>query len=256
MALKRLSEIINGLTFQLHELPLVHTTKTEHMRNIISAQCLAPRLCPVFNEALLYLFYGKPAYRIAKPDKPTTEVIYSPVCFVFKPYSELTSLIRRIYPFDSGAGASGRFQPHVTPDELDRFFLDPIVESAKRIVGLFFGDNRRYYWGQPKGTLEFSLEDTSAAKYYTLQSERGILDYDDRRSAIEFQAYDKLVLRESLLAVVLPEFLLDDTLIWDAIRDWRTVPITYGSATVGIPSEYSAVIREKLDVFYRDRNLF
>jgi len=25
---------------------------------------------------------------------------------------------------------------------------------------------------------------------------------------------------------------------------------------VGIPSEYSAVIREKLDVFYRDRNLF
>ena len=246
-----LSVIVNSRTSDLHELPLVHTTKTEYIHNIISACSLSPSPCPVFKEPLLYLFYGRPAYRIAKPDKPTTDVIYCPICLVFKPYSDLKGLIARIFPFDSGAGTSGRFNSHIRKDELDRYQLTPLIESAKQVVSLFFGENRKYYFGKARAGLSFAPEDATAAKYYTLVSELGTHDYDDRRSAIEIQARTSFVLRDALLAVVLPECLLDLPVIRDTIiRDWRALPLTYGSQFGGIPSEYSAIIREKLDEFY------
>ena len=64
-------------------LPLMHVTKAETFaRYLAKNEKLEPRTCPVFGEALLYFFYGRPAYKLDNENPIITDEYLFPVCFI------------------------------------------------------------------------------------------------------------------------------------------------------------------------------
>src|SRR5437763_15799276 len=81
-----LSEIVTSETAAVEELPLVHTTRCEILPSILaSGELRSITECDVFHEHLIYLFYGRPAYRYALGSEPSGTLDLCPVAFVFKP---------------------------------------------------------------------------------------------------------------------------------------------------------------------------
>ena len=234
------------------ELPLVHSTRCEKFADIAKARSLIPQLCPVFGEPLIYLFYGRPAYRSKNGSTPSTDIAYCPVCFVFKPYTISAQLIR-LFPFDSGASKGGLFEPHISRTDTDNFQLSLTLESARRTINFFFETNAKFFVGEPKRGLFIPDAELEALNYYQLVSHEGDEAYDDRRSAIEVQANIAIELRDTLLAVILPfSFLQESDIRKVIVKDWRTYPITYSTVRGTIPSEYVRVIAEKLRSYLED----
>lgn len=250
---RSLSQILAECNPVSGKLPLVHVTKSEFMNSIIHEGSLSTRVCRFFNEELIYFFYGRPSYRIGSPEKPTTQLLHFPVCFVFKPDAEIGSGISRVYPFDSGAGMSNFFSPDVIEGDLQHFELNPTIDSAQRTVAYFFHSNERYFNGEAKEGLLFTETDAIAERYYRLVRHAGEERYDDRRSSIEVQFKSRLTLEENLMAVVLPRGLLDAPGVLEAIHQWKALPIVYCSVWGTIPSEYTAVIREKLANLFTEK---
>lgn len=227
-------------------LPLVHNTKAEYLDSIIRVSSLIPRMWNVFHEDLLYLFYGRPAYRVSKGRLPSTEPAYCPVCFVLKPPS-IDSGGCRLYPFDTGAAKSGMFLPHIQPEFLAPYSLSPFINNARRIVSFFFGSNLSYYSGFARKGLTFKPSDMIVALYYKLISEHGQRSYDDRRSAIEVQVTKPIALYNSLQMVILPLSYLQQPSVRKAIfSDWQVAPRHYDFTDGTSPQEYTPIIRHIL----------
>ena len=227
------------------ELPLIHTSRCEFLPSIISTGTLEPRPCEVFKESLLYLFYGRPAYRSTKGTKSGEPIALCPVCFVFKPRTVSRS-VQRIYPCDSGAVAHDRLIPEITAADLNRLAVEPQIENARRIVSLLFQSNRDYFIGKVVSGKTFDVG-TSEARFYSLLQRPGPVDYDDRKSAIEVQVDHSISLAEQLLYVVLPKEFLEEPAIQNAIINvWNCDPITYPTFNGDAPAVYYAVVRQKV----------
>jgi hypothetical protein len=102
----RLWKWLEQITPSCSSLSWCHSTDAFALRNILESGMFVPRLCPVFKKDLLYFFYGRPAYR-----KSTGESIgipaRAPVVFVLAP--DLVDMGVRVFPFDTGAYAAGRY---------------------------------------------------------------------------------------------------------------------------------------------------
>jgi hypothetical protein len=243
---RRFARFVDSHPTMAEELPLVHSTRCEKFSEIANSRNLTTQLCSVFNEPLLYLFYGRPAYRSKSGTNPATSIAYCPVCFVFKPYT-ISKEVVRVFPFDSGASKGGLFEPHVSSTEADRFQLTSTLESARRATSLFFDTNQKFFIGEPKRDLLIPATELEALSYYRLISHDGEDTYDDRRSAIEIQASTAITLKDTLLAVILPlSFLQEPNIRKVLVEQWRTYPITYSTVRGTIPSEYVRVITERL----------
>src|SRR6267143_5092924 len=83
-------------------------------------------------------------------------------------------------------------------------------------------------------------------KHPALLMRTGLVDYDDRKSAIEVQVNQTITLRDQLLFVVLPKEFLEETAIRDAIINvWNCDPVIYATFQGDTPASYYAVVREK-----------
>jgi hypothetical protein len=227
-----------------NELPLVHNTTCSRLREITGTGSLDPRPCPVFNEPLIYFFYGRPIFRPRGPgDSPDTRVVLCPVCLIFKPRA--IEPWSRVFPFDSGAASGGRFDPLIPAAHRDRYLLQSTISTARRVVEAFFDTNNHYYLGDPRKLLDNGgVEEVQ--KYFTLISSTGPAEFDDRRSAIEVQSRKAIALRDNLYAVILPAAFLDVLQIREAVvSEWRAIPITYETHRGAVPNEYVRVIVEK-----------
>ena len=81
-------------------LPLVHTTSAYSFADLCDGDSIDPRYCKWFKKDLIYLFYGRPAYRTEEAE--FTDLSFNwPIIFVFDP--EKIDGITSIYPFDTGA---------------------------------------------------------------------------------------------------------------------------------------------------------
>ena len=227
------------------ELPLVHSTLCDNLQSIAAESALRPTDCPVFGMPLVYLFYGRPSYRSRKGATPDTRINYCPVCFIFKP-SRLLAAPTRIFPFDSGAAKGGRFSRFISAAEADRYALSPAIKSIQQFTHKFFESNGDYFVGVPRSGLVIPADQHEAMRYYHLVSSDEPASFDDRRSAIEVQYSDPILLRDTLWAVVLPTtFLSDDNIHHAIVSEWGAFPITYNFVLGSLPSEYSSVIRAK-----------
>lgn len=234
------------------ELPVVHSTLVEHFRSVAAAGFLTPRGCPVFGEPLVYLFYGRPAYRSSRGGHPETNIQYCPICFIFKT-SFLVEQPARIYPFDTGAAMSGRFQPHIDPADTGAFQLAPMLASVLKFTNLFFDANEHYFLGTPKRDPVIPLTETAAIRYHAFVTHGGPETYDDRRSAIELQYRDPIPLKGMLWAVAMPTSFLEDPVIRKTVvGEWGAFPLTYNIVRGTAPGEYSSVIRALYERWLRE----
>lgn len=231
------------------QLPMVHTSRCEWAASLVATPELEARSCSVYGEDLLYLFYGRPAYR------PKTtgfhDIPYCPMCFILKLNRHSLNL-RRVMPVDSGGVSESKFQPHLDPTQLDHLELDASIESAQKIVQVFYKDNRSYLVGNCQPLSSFAdASDDLVKRYITMLHDRDISRADDRRSAVEFQATGKVSLKDDLQAIVLPECLLDNYVLKRTIlEEWNALPITYPVVAATSPSEYVPVIRDRVMAFY------
>jgi hypothetical protein len=247
--LGRFANYVKACAAETAELPVVHSTRCERFSGIAATQSLSPTLCEVFNEPLLYLFYGRPSYASKMGTRPSTELAYCPVCFVIKADAVETGLAR-LYPFDSGAAHRGMFDPFIPAGMLPTFALDPTIESARRIASAFFETNGNYYLGRARPDMVIPEAEVEAASYYQLITTPGEAAYDERRSSIEIQTRAELTLKNNLLAVILPDQFLDDPVIRRVVvKEWRAHPLTYLTFHGGVPMHYVRDIYSKLHTF-------
>jgi len=233
------------------ELPLVHTSRCERFSGIAASNSLEPNDCAVFGESLVYLFYGRPAYRPSGHAAPGEGLPLCPVCFVFKPRT-VSRMIRRLYPCDSGAVATERFAPEITSADLAALALEPQIESARRAVSLLFDRNAQYFVGKAVVGKTFA-SGTLERRFYELLLRPGPVDYDDRKSAIEVQVDHAISLTDQLLFVVLPSEFLEAPAIRNVILNvWNCDPVRYPTFHGDSPSAYYAVVRDHVAARLRD----
>lgn len=232
------------------ELPLVHTSRCEWASNLVATPELQPRRCSVYGEDLLYLFYGRPAYRIK--DRGFHEIAYCPICFILK-LNRGSLGLKRVMPIDSGGVTDGRFSPHIEPGQRDLLELDTSVDAAQKLVDVLYEDNRSYLYGACQPLDRFvDAPDDLVKQYVNMLHDAEVSRADDRRSVVEFQATTKVSLKDDLQAVVLPEALLDQFGLREMIlKQWNALPITYPTYKATSPSEYTSVIRELVVNFYK-----
>ncbi len=241
------AEFVEAHTPVANELPLVHTTRCELFKQLCSAGYLSPRDCPVFKEPLLYFFYGRPAYRSKLGGRPDTLMNPMPICFVFKP-GAVGPDFKRVFPFDSGAASAGMFVPHVEPGDLLAYSLPPNLATIRKAISAFFETNDNYFFGTPRSDPAAANAISAIGSYRSLLNEGGPTHYDDRRSAIEVQSDQNLILRNNVHAVVLPTpFLKFPDVRHAIVNEWRATPIRYSHFRGTVPNEYVRIIAEKVE---------
>ena len=137
------------------ELPLIHTSRCEFLASIATTHVLELQPCAIFHESLVYLFYGRPAYRSHRGSRGGEPHVLCPVCFVFKPRT-VSWVVHRMYPCDTGAVAADRFHPEILASDLAQLALEPQIESARRLVSLLFERNSDYFIGKVVQTHAFT----------------------------------------------------------------------------------------------------
>ncbi len=225
-------------------LPISHVSIARWFKSIAKDGHLEPRLCQVFGEELLYLFYGGVFYR--PKNKPTQNVEELPIAFLFSP--TLLERIIRFYPFDTGGMASGRFGTWSTS-------LGPLMKDYKvngnhhhtiprKMIYHIFNSNESYLHGEPDPNCK--------SKPYPLpelfdfySDDLTSFDIDHRQCIIECQTNEQIPLKNELLWIGFPESMTDAFI---NICKWMEPVIpqffAYESHRITIPSEMTAKLEE------------
>jgi hypothetical protein len=238
-----LREIVTAQTNLAEELPLVHTTRCEILTHIVASHELRSTTpCDVFDEHLIYFFYGRPAYRSKGSQSGGNLLDFYPVCFVFKPHT-IGSQAKRVFACDSGGVHNGYFKDHLDSSDRNEMELDTTLDSARKLVPLVFGNNERYFFGKAKADMPAAfVPNTPAARFHALLTDNGPIAADDRRSAIEVQI-DSPVPLNNLLYVVMPKDKLNESGVRETILQiWQADPIGYDVYVGRQSDEYRTVI--------------
>lgn len=221
-------------------LPLVHVSIARWFKSIVAAGELRPTLCSVFGEELLYLFYGGVFYRPS--NKPTRNASEMPLGFVFSP--SLLMTILRLYPFDTGGIASGRFGKwsSLLKPTKEKFMIagDGHYNIASKIVHHIFGSNDSYLHGQPDSGCK-GKPDPIPELYDFYSDDLTPLGVDHRQCIIECQSQTSIPIGRELLWVGFPELMTSD---FARLCAWLAPYIpqfyAYPSHVVKTPSEIAA----------------
>jgi hypothetical protein len=244
--------LVSQQTAEPAELPSVHVSDGLGFRAIMQEGRLTTEPCPVFDEEpLLYLFYGRPSYRVNSQVLASAIRAYAPVCFVLKPGVVQTPA--RVFPFDSGAFHNDLFRSSMHRKmQRDDFALEPDIASAQRLVHLFFGDNESYYDAKPIPSVTLPPLDFEASSYHALITDRQENVYDERISSIEIQIAEDLPLKDIIDAVVLPDAFLDGD-VTTSIESIGATAIPYPFLDRLRPELYTATLYPIVRDFYRRR---
>jgi hypothetical protein len=214
----RFRDFIGGQDTAEGILPLTHITRAFSFDDMLDGDGLEPEPCDVFGEELIYLFYGRPAYRAR--DGSNARLEYSwPVVFIFDP-KEVQS-VKRVFPFDTGAFKNGRYNGFFDERNVrNDFELHPTIESARQIVGTFYQDHTEYFTGLSRKNVDLPIRQFEAQGIHEMAKLPGD-SRDERSSAIEVQISDFINFRDSLLAIVIPDVYLDDSETISALKNWQ-----------------------------------
>lgn len=188
-----------------------HTTDMWRFRSIVELGYLSPVRCKVFEEDLVYFFYGRPAYR--READPIVTSPKAPVVLVLHP--TVLKLPQRVFPFDTGAFPKRFARWLVHGMELRHFQLDADARSPPRHVSAFFLSNRNYLNCDAKTQPTASGAEVEAETLFRIYNDTTSTDdVDDRRHAVEVQINSSIPLHGShILAIILPTQCLDHEFI-------------------------------------------
>jgi hypothetical protein len=256
---KSLSRFLRRNTVSAVEtLPYVHTTRSYNIASIKDTQSIDAKRCRHFNEDLIYLFVGRPAYK--RPSAGSAAEYWElPCCFIFDEVADF--LVKRVYPFDSGAFRDGRYPEYIDFMDFREFEVDD-AGAPGRMVSAFFGDSARYFRGTPKGKEDFENEFQLGVLEAEIKALRRLAEdgtpagFDDRRFTIEVQVADKIDFRTNPpAAVVLPSiYLRDEAVRAKIIDEWGAEPLTYEMYGLS-QDKYDGIIYAKVEEYYRSRGL-
>lgn len=234
------------------ELPLTHVSDGYVFRRVLESGRLDVEPCPVFDsEPLLYLFYGRPAYRVNSQILSSAIIAYAPVCFILRPST--AERPRRIFPFDSGAFHADRFSEAMHRKMLrDDFALEPEQSSARKLIRVFFETQERYMRNDPVQDVDLPGLAFEASSYHTLITSRHENMFDERISAIEIQLDHPLPLAGNVEAVVMPDrFAIPEVL--QAITGMGAVALPYDFIARLRPEAYTGGIYQLVRGYYRQQ---
>lgn len=217
-------------------LPFTHITRAYAFDEILQCDELVASECDVFNERLIYLFYGRPAYRAKNGNNARMEFEW-PIVFIFDPNS--IGEIKRIFPFDTGAFHQELYRSFFDPSaEIDDFSLTPSLISLSQFVQTFYQGNDEYYSGYSRKNVDIPLRQFEAQSIQEMsrlpgvQTKVGNSLRDDRSSAVEIQVDHPISLSQALLAIVLPDPYIGEPDIQAALKRWNVEQEVYSYATI------------------------
>lgn len=235
-------------------LPLTHVTDAYRFENARLSDELQPRTCKVFGESLLYLFYGRPSYRVHPDEESSGLEHYLPVCLLFK--NKNLPAPKRIFPFDTGAFAAGRYSSAMHRDmDLQGFCLEADLSTPGRVISLFFGSVEDYYFMRPIPSSRLPVTQFEARSYAALVASQLRSNTDDRGSAVEVQFDTPLSVSRYVEAIVAPGPLLDDAQVQDFLKKNNIEPLPYEQLGRQRPSDFVSDIFRICREYYRRKKL-
>lgn len=250
-----LSEFLLATAPTPRALSLIHCTTVGAGLGVLAAGTLNPTPCPVYGADLLYLFYGRPAYKPASGVGASGILDLAPICLMLDP--QLLDAAIRAVPFDSGGFAryEALIGPHLArPD----FELGGDATYAPRLVRAFYESNRNYY-DQVPTTREADLPVSrrAARAVARLIADPAIRNVDDRCGTIELQYSAAIPLAHALQAIVAPSAMLDDTEVQEALALCpAAIPIPYKTYGRFDPLSFANTIYERVDTFLESQGGF
>jgi hypothetical protein len=229
-------------------MPVFHTTESVFARDILCDRELRPATCKVYQESLLYFFYGKPSFRAGADTQATSMLEYYPFVFVFS--ANAVEQARRLMPFDSGALAHGMYKEFIHPKlGPANFEIPPPVENLTDVVHHFFGTNLNYFFGRtanvptPRST-QFELSSLARMIHAS-----GVSSTDNRRISCEIQVDRAVALdRNGTLGVIAPSVFADEPYFIQSCAELE-LDVELYDIHLGVPREVYG------EVFARAQNL-
>lgn len=237
------------------KLPYFHSCSGKAFRSILASGKIEKRKCNVFDEELVYFFYGKPAYRMPDLEANTRDSSRFPVCFVVTDLED--SEIRRVFPFDTGAMAYGIYAdvcgPAVNPMNFE-------IGTDKNAISLFLGylyaSEKDYFLAQPQkamkdiGALSFELQQImSFILHY------GASKWDSRAHTVEVQQDEEVnILSAPIEAIILPDSFLNDPRVADFLYNHDIIAIDY-SVHKSNPSNATEVLFDNAKKYLEDKGV-
>jgi hypothetical protein len=187
-------------------LPFFHTCDAFYLQQILDAGELRPRLCDVYKEPLLYLFYGRPAYKSGERQNSRYPFLM-PMCFIVN--SDVVRSMKRLLPFDSGAFHRYKDFMHGAMT-LDQFRLTPVLDSCDKVVNFCYGNNDAYFMSNAKKEIIYDQAHFQLTSYHSIISSEHKMDLDDRKASLEAQLEVPIAINNiNIEAIILPKMLAD-----------------------------------------------
>ena len=228
--------------------PLVHVTAVWPAQEIIKIGKIIPKFCKLFRRELAYFFVMRPAYQSKFGNEASHQISRFPFVFVLRPESVLNPI--HVYPFDTGAAASGAFSA-----QADRFVpLEDYALAANhgaisRFIMWAFRTPERYFDGYLDTDLvsKTAPAESVVVSYFDIarMGFEGSNIHDERASAIEVTS-DHNVELDRLLLIIYPKQLLDGNKLleqrFDELRKNGTEFRSYDWQPNRAPNEFQSDI--------------
>lgn len=242
---------------QANPLPIVHTTESYYLKNIVETGRIKAQRCDVFaGEDLSYFFVGRAAYK--RDLLQEAEYWELPTCLVFDFFVDGA---KRVFPFDSGAFSGKRYPNYINMMDLSNFEVADDNRAPHKIIGTFFTSARNYYRLSSRPREQFEslfdvdvLDEEMKALHRLIQQKDK--KFDDRRFSIEIQFPHDIELkdRKPILAIFPETYLANDKYI-KKISALGCEILTYPIYPLRKEYFYYAIY-EKLDNFYSSRGFY
>jgi hypothetical protein len=243
-------------------MPVVHTTKYLKFVNILNSHQLLPMPCSRFKKDLLYLFYGRPAYRVSVDVTADGQLLHLPISFILQP--DVVSTSEGVYPFDTGAYFTDRYKAFLDGIALDGFELGDFPVAPQKLVSAFYRKgNADYYSGNVVDKIEASELDIEVNAYFRLIKDtemayRDETSPDDRRLTAEILSKDWIDLRANQL----PDGVVQNRVLAVAVplqavpkveevvtKTWGAELLTYRASLFSKPDECHGMVWQRVTDF-------
>lgn len=222
-------------------LPFFHSCDSAYLQDILDAGELQPRQCKLYGEDLLYLFYGRPAYKSA--DAGHSRLLFMmPVVFIVN-YHAVTT-VKRAVAFDSGAFPMYEGCLHKSM-KLKEFELTPTKDSLHKMIDYFYDGNDPYFNGEAKSGLKYDPVHFQVEGYHTILTGNHKTEVDDRKASLEVQLdYSIALNKNNIESIIIPKHLANSPTIKNMLDAAQIpmIPITnYG---VGSTNYYVYILEQ------------
>lgn len=239
-------------------LPRIHSTSAMRAIKLLDKEVIPAKIDgKIFeNEPHLYYFYGRAAYPISKGKLPRGDYSHFTFCFLFESNFED---IKYTFPFDSGAFLQGLYEGAIDSHlELLDFALLNNVDCVNEVVYRIFGNHYNYVTGQvPERNTEIGVNTPFEVQgYWNLVNNKTAKTADARCKTIEMVSTSDMKLGNTLLAIVMPEILLDNNIVKSFLKKHPLVDvITYPCFFGDTDDSYYGVVREHVYEYLLKKDL-